>query len=70
MMLLLSPFDMATRVDECAAAAAAAADCSSADGVESFRDRGKRSSSAFWFKLRSAIFDDGGTGRTGIGRIR
>lgn len=48
----------------------AVGDYSSDEGVESFSDRGKCSLVGFFsFKLRSAIFDDRGTGIIGTGRI-
>lgn len=38
---------------------------------QSFNDKGgKGSVEVVWFKLRSAIFEDGGTGTTGMGRTR
>lgn len=42
------------------------------DGVvQSFNDKGgKGSVDVVWFKLRSASFEDGGTGTTGMGRMR
>lgn len=39
------------------------------DGVESFNDKGKGSVIVVLFRLRSAIFEDGGTGARGIGRM-
>ena len=45
--------------------------CDAADdeGVDSFNDKGKGSGMVVLFKLRSAIFEDGGIGARGIGRI-
>lgn len=40
------------------------------NGAESFRDKGIDSVGVVWFRFRSAIFEDGGTGRTGTGRMR
>ena len=41
--------------------------CSSDDDEESFSDKGRSSAEVFWFRLSSAIFEDGGTGRIGFG---
>lgn len=45
--------------------------CDAADdaGVDGFNDKGKGSGMVVLFKLRSAIFEDGGIGARGIGRI-
>lgn len=42
-------------------------DCSSDDAGESFSDKGSSSAGVVWFRLSSAIFEDGGTGRIGFG---
>lgn len=63
--LLLKFPDMAWKAEECfPGGGGGGGDCSSDDAGESFNDKGKVS---FWFRLSSAIFEDGGTGRIGIG---
>jgi len=67
-LMMLSLLEMAWNVDECVDAGGDCC-CSSEDGVESLSDRaGNWSSGLFWFKLRSAIFEDGGIGTIGTGR--
>lgn len=61
--LLLKLPGIAWKADECVAGG----DCSPDDSIESFRDKGDGSACVFWFRLRSAIFEDGGTGSIGIG---
>lgn len=41
--------------------------CSSDDDGESFSAKGRSSAGVVWFRLSSAIFEDGGTGRIGFG---
>ena len=60
--LLLKLPGMAWKAEECFPGGGG--DCSSDDAGESFSDKGKVS---FWFRLSWAIFEDGGTGRIGIG---
>lgn len=60
---LLKPPDMAWKADTCLAGGGFWSD----GDVDSFRDKGKGSTVGVWFKLRSAIFEDGGTG---TGRMR
>ena len=62
--LLLKLPGMAWKAEECFPGGGGGGDCSSDDAGESLSDKGKVS---FWFRLSSANFEDGGTGRIGIG---
>lgn len=70
-LLPLNPPDMAWNADECLDDGDFWSDDDDDGDVESFRVNGKGSTTmGVWFRLRSAIFEDCGTGITGIGRMR
>ena len=66
-VLLLKLSDIAWKAEECLVAVG---DCGLVEVDEDgFSDRGKGSAVDGMFKFRSAIFEDGGTGRIGMGRM-